>query len=198
MALGWSVHQPGEVCGLRPPAPVLRGGSRIAAVSSPRRDETTTSRRARHAPYAYIMNRKNLSSPFPPHGDRAGVRPLAPTSAAITPRGAEGSDPFAPLSSSGLSRGPNVPRAPKRAERARAAKAVRDGDGGARDWLRRVIPGLVPGIHLSAGSNPVARWMPATPAFADAGEPRHDMVLPVWIEHTTSPLPREIRNGVSY
>jgi hypothetical protein len=70
LALGWSVHQPGEVSGLQPPAPVLRGGSRIAAVSSPRRAQRTTSRRARHAPYAYIMNPKNLSPAFPPHGGR--------------------------------------------------------------------------------------------------------------------------------
>ena len=54
---------PGEVSGLRPPAPVLRGGSRIAAVSSPRRAQKTTSRTPRHAPYAYIMNPQNLSPP---------------------------------------------------------------------------------------------------------------------------------------
>ena len=58
--LGWSVHQPGEVYGLRPPAPVLRGGSRIAAVSSPRRAQENTSRRGRHAPFPYILNYKNL------------------------------------------------------------------------------------------------------------------------------------------
>jgi hypothetical protein len=31
LALGWSVHRPGEVSGLRPPAPVLKGGSRSTA-----------------------------------------------------------------------------------------------------------------------------------------------------------------------
>src|SRR5262245_473329 len=51
---------PGEVSELWPPAPVLRGGSRIAAVSSPRRAEINTFRHGRHAPYAYIMNRQNL------------------------------------------------------------------------------------------------------------------------------------------
>src|SRR4029078_730261 len=71
LTLGWSVHQPGEVSGLQPPAPVLRGGSRIAAVSSPRRAHTTTSRRPRHAPHAYIINPKNLSPVFfSPYGDR--------------------------------------------------------------------------------------------------------------------------------
>src|SRR5262245_44549354 len=60
---------PGEVCGLRPPAPVLRGGSRIAAVSSPRHAQKSTSRRLRHAPYAYIMNPQNLSPPSAPIGE---------------------------------------------------------------------------------------------------------------------------------
>ena len=60
---------PGEVSGLQPPAPVLRGGSRIAAVSSPRRAQKSTSRRARHAPYAYIMNPQNLSPPSAPTGE---------------------------------------------------------------------------------------------------------------------------------
>jgi hypothetical protein len=61
---------PGEVSGLRPPAPVLRGGSRIAAVSSPRRAQKNTFRGARHAPYAYIINPKNLSPVLAPHGER--------------------------------------------------------------------------------------------------------------------------------
>jgi hypothetical protein len=59
---------PGEVSELRPPAPVLRGGSRIAAVSSPRHAQKSTSRRARHAPRTYMINHKNLSSPPAPMG----------------------------------------------------------------------------------------------------------------------------------
>ena len=71
---------PGEVSGLRPPAPVLRGGSRIAAVSSPRRAQKSTSRRARHAPRTYIINRKT----YPRAGAQPGIvrgpipAPLAP------------------------------------------------------------------------------------------------------------------------
>src|SRR6185503_21392678 len=76
--LGWSVHRPGEVSGLQPSAPVLRGGSRIAAVSSPRRAQKSTSRRPRHAPCAYIMNPQNLPPPPAPIGGElsppAGVR----------------------------------------------------------------------------------------------------------------------------
>src|SRR5262245_33296261 len=54
---------PGEGCGLRPPAPVLRGGSRIAAISSPRHAQKSTSRTPSHAPYRYILNPENLSPP---------------------------------------------------------------------------------------------------------------------------------------
>jgi hypothetical protein len=48
---------PGEVfSALRPPAPVLSGGSRITVRSSPRHAHESTSPAARHPPCAYIMN----------------------------------------------------------------------------------------------------------------------------------------------
>src|SRR5262245_17579506 len=57
-ALGWSVHQPGEAIGLRPPAPVLRRGPAEAGASFPRC--THHSRRDRGAPVASVHIVNNL------------------------------------------------------------------------------------------------------------------------------------------
>jgi hypothetical protein len=47
-ALGWSGRHAGRGIGLQPPAPVLRGGSRTTAVSSPRPAHESRSRRRSH------------------------------------------------------------------------------------------------------------------------------------------------------
>ena len=58
LTLGWSVHHArGGFSGLRPPAPVLSGGSRITVRSSPGQRHESTSRSRRHHPCAYIMKR---------------------------------------------------------------------------------------------------------------------------------------------
>jgi len=57
-ALGGSVHRPGEVVGLRLPAPVLGGGSRTPRFPSPGHADESTSGPPRHPPPTYIMNRE--------------------------------------------------------------------------------------------------------------------------------------------
>ena len=64
LTLGWSVHHARR--GIRTVAPGSCAERRAAVsprISSPRHAQKNTSRRARHAPYAYIINPKNLSPP---------------------------------------------------------------------------------------------------------------------------------------
>src|SRR5688572_6756055 len=103
LALGWSVHQPGEVCRLRPPAPVLRGGlqdHRASHLRGARRKAHITGRR--HAPCSYIMNPKTYPRHPPPVGEVLPVLSPPPAQGCARHSGA----PTAPhMSSSGLSHG---------------------------------------------------------------------------------------------